>query len=268
MDLSTAVSNVLSVFQSQHFAADIAYTVIRRSPDEAPIPSDKWSIMNRLIMLFHGTHDARGFKQWHEVNRYVKKGSKCFYILAPMTRKVEAEDSKDGQEHIIVIGFRPIPVFPYECTDGEELVTVDYTPAKLPPYVNVAEALGIKVSWKPICRNAYGWYSLSDKSITLCSEDFCTFYHELGHAVHSRFESLEKVDVNYAECVAETVSAVLCELNGVTGYHHQSYEYIKEYTSDKSDKATLSAVSGVLTMVEKIITLILSTAEKIKKEEK
>lgn len=47
------------------------------------IPSNKWSFTNRTIMFLSGTGDARGFQQWKEVNRYVKKGAKAVYILAP-----------------------------------------------------------------------------------------------------------------------------------------------------------------------------------------
>lgn len=32
------------------------------------IPSDKWSFFNRIVMSMHDTDDARGFKQWHEVD--------------------------------------------------------------------------------------------------------------------------------------------------------------------------------------------------------
>jgi hypothetical protein len=44
-------------------------------------------------MFLAGTSDARGFQQWREVNRFVKKGSKGFFILVPHIRKVEDEQS-------------------------------------------------------------------------------------------------------------------------------------------------------------------------------
>ena len=34
-------------------------------------------------MYISGTLDARGFKQWKEVNKFVKKGSQALYILVP-----------------------------------------------------------------------------------------------------------------------------------------------------------------------------------------
>ncbi len=55
------------------------------------IPSDHWSFLNRILMYLNDTEDARGFKQWQQAGRYVKKGSKAFYILAPMFKKVIEE---------------------------------------------------------------------------------------------------------------------------------------------------------------------------------
>lgn len=265
-----AVEAVMSIFKTHNFAADIALTTIRRSKAETPIPSDKWSLMNRLIMLFSGTHDARGYQQWKEVNRFVQKGSKAIRIVAPVTHKIKAEDSKDGKEKIIITGFRHINVFAIESTSGEPLTVVDYTPDadKLPPYLDVAEALAIKVKWKPVCRAAYGWFSPASKEITMCSEDWVNYFHELGHAVANIIQPLSDFDDAFNECVAEMTAAVLCELNHIQGYHHQSYEYIKEYTVDKSDKAVLSGVSSVLNMVEKVVILIIDTAKTLEENRK
>jgi hypothetical protein len=51
------------------------------------IPSAKWSLLNRTLMFLSGTADGRGYRQWQQVNRYVKKGSKAFYILVPFIKK-------------------------------------------------------------------------------------------------------------------------------------------------------------------------------------
>lgn len=266
--VTEAVDAVMKIFQSKNFAEDMAYTIIRRSKDEAPIPMDNWSPLNRLLVLMY-TRDARGWSQWKEVFRWVKRGSKAIHIIAPTTRKIKAEDSEDGKEKVIITGFRSIPVFRVEDTEGKELPTVDYTPAKedLPPYLDVAEYLGIKVKWQPMCRPALGWYSPRDKEIVMCSTDYVNYFHELIHLCQDlRFEKLEFLDTNYCELVAETGAAVLAHLNGIEGFHHASYEYLKQYTKDKSDKAALSAISGVLNMVEKVVTFIVETAEQIKLE--
>jgi hypothetical protein len=68
-----------------------------------------------LTFLFKGYSDARGFRQWEQARRRVRKGEKAFHILAPVIRKVvdEAGDAK-----LIVVGFKGVPVFGLEQTDG------------------------------------------------------------------------------------------------------------------------------------------------------
>ena len=35
------------------------------------IPMRSWSILNQFICFLSGTHDARGYRQWKKVERYV-----------------------------------------------------------------------------------------------------------------------------------------------------------------------------------------------------
>lgn len=87
-----AVNNLINMFKNEDFPQKLALTIIKRV-DEG-IPSDKWSITNKLIMLLLGnTTDARGYKQWQEAGRHIKKGEKAFYILAPNTKKIKNEIS-------------------------------------------------------------------------------------------------------------------------------------------------------------------------------
>ena len=123
------------------------------------------------------TNDARTYKQWQAAGRQVKKGEKAFGIIAPVTKKFRNEE-KDEDE-IRIIGFRALPVFAYESTEGETLPEYDCTPAKLPPFFDAAQALGVSVYWKPLSRNAYGYYRLSDHSITLHSQTTPYFTIEL-----------------------------------------------------------------------------------------
>lgn len=252
------VDELLAMFKRQDFPKQVALSVIHR---QGNIPSDKWSITNRIIMFCIGhTEDARGFKQWQEVGRYVKKGSRAFDIIAPMTKKVKDEET--GEDKVIVIGFRAVPVFRVEDTDGKEMPVIDYTPEDLPPFLDVAEEMGIKVQWKPLHTDAYGYYRLSDNSITLCSQDYVVYFHELGHAIHNMIEPLEELPHAKKEVVAELTAAVLAEMAGVQGYEVQSYEYIKGYTDGKDCKATIKAITDVLSTVEQIVKIIISVSSK------
>lgn len=131
--------------------------------------------------------------------------------------------------------------------------TVDYTPEELPPFLDVAEKMGIKVRWKPAYIPAYGYYRLSDKTITLCSQDYVVYFHELAHAIHDTIEPLNKVPDDKAEVVAELTAAILAEMVGVKGYEVQSYNYIMRYVDGKDSKAMMKAITGVLNLIEQIV---------------
>ena len=251
------VPTLLDMFANEDFPAQLALTIIKR---ENAIPSDSWSVTNRLIMRIIGaTSDARTYKQWQAAGRQVMKGQKSFPIIAPVTKKFHNDET--DKDEIRIIGFRALPVFAYESTEGEPLPEYDCTPAKLPPFFDAAQALGVSVYWKPISRNAYGYYRLSDRSITLHSQDYAVFFHELGHAVHDTIEPLADVPDDKAEVVAELTAAVLCEMAEVSGYQQQSYEYIKQYVSGKDNKAVLKAIADVLSLVEQIVSKVVAAAE-------
>ena len=92
-----AVKEILTMFEREEFTEQLAISIIRRRSDEDVIPSDNWSILNRLIMLMIGrTEDARTYLQWQSIGRQVKKGAKAFQIIAPMTKKIIDEET--GEE--------------------------------------------------------------------------------------------------------------------------------------------------------------------------
>ena len=65
------------------------FVMCRLFSDGVNIPCKKWSYSNQFITYLHGTGDARGYNQWKEADRNVKKGSKAFHILVPMIYKVQ-----------------------------------------------------------------------------------------------------------------------------------------------------------------------------------
>ena len=252
-----AVKNLLDMFERRDFHKQLALTIIKRVDEN--IPSDKWSITNKLIMLCIGnTTDARGYKQWEQVGRHIRKGEKAFYIFGPLTKKLH--DEVTDEDEVIITGFKQIPVFRYEDTEGKEVIHHDYTPEEVPPFLDAAEKLGITVQWKPVHKAAYGYYRPWDKSITLCSQDYIVYFHELAHAVHDTIEPLSRVDKKKAEIVAELTAAVLAEMQGVEGYEQQSYKYIRNYVAGKKDKNVIISITNVLNLVEKIVNKIISAS--------
>ena len=260
--IKNAVDTLLDMFQSGNFPAKVATTIIRKQ-EEDNIPADSWSFANRLLMAAQGTSDARGFRQWQEVNRHVKKGSKAIHIFAPLTKKVKEKDETTGEEteRIIVTGFRPIPVFRLEDTDGEPLPNFDYTPKVYPPFFDVAEKLGVKVEYKALRSDYYGRYTSGQGKIELCSEDAVVYYHELAHAVHDTFVDLRTCEKAKKEIVAEFAAVTLCELSGVSGYEWQGFKYIDHYCADSKPETVLKRIMGVLNDVEKIVAIVLDASE-------
>lgn len=261
--IKTAVKTLMATFESGNFPAQIATTIIRKHEGD-DIPSDKWTFANRLLMSAQGTNDARGYKQWQQVNRQVKRGSLAIHIFAPLTRKITETDENTGEEtsRIIVTGFRPIPVFRYEDTEGEPLPAFDYKPKVYPPFFDVAEKLGLKVEYRPMRANYLGKYVSNTKSIELDSQDAVVFYHELSHAVHDTFVDLKSYDKAKAEIVAEFSAVTLCELSGISGYQSQGYDYIKNYCAgDAKPETVLKKIMGVLNDVEKIVSIVLEATE-------
>ncbi len=256
--VKTATESLMEMFRTQSFPATVAFTIIHGGLSTKP--SSRWSLGNRILMLMAGTSDARGYRQWEVVGRSVKKGAKSIAIFAPLSKIVE--NTGDGKNKTIIFGFRPIPVFRIEDTEGEPLPDeIASVPAIYPPFYEVAERLGIEVRWSPIDENAYGYFSVLNNSITLHSEDAFIYFHELAHAVHNTFVNLRTIDINRAEIVADVAAAVLCQLQGISGYQVQTYEYVRRYCRDKAPQAVLRAVMSALTDVEQVVNKIIDVAQ-------
>ena len=262
--IHNAIDNMLKMFKSGNFPQSVAMSIIRKHEGDN-IPSDNWTLGNRLLMKMQGTEDARGFRQWQQVNRQVKKGSKAIHILCPIMKKITETDDKTGEEtqKTVIIGFSPLPVFRYEDTEGVDLPLYDYSPKTYPPFFDVAEKLGIEVTYKPLRNNYFGLYNSHFNKITLCSEDAITYYHELAHALDNRLNpDFQKFSKGRKEIVAEFSGIVLCQLSGISGYEDQSYNYIKEYCKDdKTDATILKSIMSVLADVEKIVEEVLSVSD-------
>jgi len=93
-----ALEGIVQRFKEGDIPQAIAYSMFP-IPN---IPASKWSLLNRTLMLISGTSDARGFRQWKEAERYVKKGSKSFSILAPRFVKEPRETDKDWKEFYFI----------------------------------------------------------------------------------------------------------------------------------------------------------------------
>lgn len=262
--IKNAVNNLMNIFKSKNFPAQIAFSVIHKKKSD--MPSSSWSFGNVLLAIAQGATnaDARGFKQWQQVNRTVKKGAQAIHIFAPMKHKLKETDEITGEEteKIVITGFKPIPVFRVDDTEGEPLPVFDYSPKKYPPFFDVAEKLGIQVTYSPIKGSALGSYAINSNNIKLHATDAVVYYHELAHALHHHLcVDLKKYDRAKAEIVAEFSAVVLCELSDIHGYEQQGYEYIKSYCKDDKAEIVLKKIMQILGDVETIVNKVLEVSE-------
>jgi hypothetical protein len=242
-----ALNQIVELFKTGNVPEKIALATL-----SADIPSKKWSLCNRLLQMIGDTCDARGFKQWAEVNRQVVKGSKAIYILAPMLRKIAAKE--DTEEKTICIGFRAVPVFRVEDTEGDPL---PYQKQEPPILLEVAEKFGLKVKFIPFLSSYYGYYSQKEKEIALASPDASVFFHELAHAAHDRIENgLKPGQDSKQEIVAELTAAVLCSMYGKTESMGFSYKYVESYAK-RLGKTVEQACVSLLSTVDKVLHEIL-----------
>jgi antirestriction protein ArdC len=215
----------------EEITAEKAVSFIRERlfSDGVSIPCKRWSCLNQFVAYINGTGDARGYNQWKEAGRAVKKGAKAIYILVPMIYKVK-EKEKEGQEEEILKGFKAMPVFRAEDTEGEELDYIaklrEFDPESL-PLIGVARALGVSVC-AGLTGDAEGWFRPADNSITMGCNSGAAFLHELSHAVDHALPG-ESQDRSFSEVVAELSSAFLCSLYGIDYSRDNAAAYIRSW---------------------------------------
>lgn len=251
------LAGLLNLFESGQAPAAITKSVIEARTSDRP--AAKWSIGNRMILAIAGTEDARGFNQWKEVGRYVKKGAHAVYILAPNTKVIteKNKDTGEDEKHSIVTGFRYIPVFRVEDTEGKPLpAPADYRPDVMPPLYDVAVAMGINVQWAPTNGSEYGHCTVDGRNIVLRTHEVCTFFHELGHAAHGKIKPLKGGQHADQETVAQMVSETLCQMYGYNQYTGNTWQYVKSYAHGDPVKA-IKQILAVLNDIEESINIIL-----------
>lgn len=251
-NIQQVLHSIVSAFES----GDIPEAVAVASFPIPDIPSTKWSFMNRTVQYLHGTMDARGFNQWKSVKRQVCKGSKALYILVPCIKKVIEEATNEEKQ--VLYGFKSVPVFRVEDTDGEPL---DYQQIELPelPLIERAYDWGIDVKAVPGNYRSYGSFNPEKKQISMATASEKTFFHELAHAGDLIIRGKLKLGQDpLQEITAELSAQALARIAGknsedTTG---NSYQYIESYAKS-INLSPHKACLQVLSQCEKILNLIL-----------
>ncbi len=261
--MNDKVKKTLQTILDQFKSGDIPEVVALSMFPIPNLPCSKWSLLNRTLVFLHGTMDARGYKQWQQVDRFVKKGSRGIYILVPFIKKKKEENENEKQ---VLLGFGCRPVFAVEDTEGEPL---DYEQIELPefPLIQRAQEWGISVKAIPGNYRYCGYYSFESKEIALATPEEKTFFHEISHAAHEKIKgSIKGGQDPLQEIIAELSAQALCRIVGkkladTTG---NSFQYIEGY-AEKIKMNPYSACLKVMTETEKVLNLILKENEEQEK---
>ncbi len=250
--VKNVLDSLLEQFKSGNIPEAIKYSMFP-IPD---IPSSNWSLLNKLIMFFHQTEDARGYKQWQKVKRQVIKGKTSFDIIVPVFKKETVADNEE--ETTVLKGFCCGCVFRLEDTEGEPL---DYQRLELPqfPLIEKAKALGVSVHSIPGNYSHYGYYDPRKSLIALATPEESTFFHELCHVADYKLKGELKAGQDpLQEITAELAAHALARLIGKDGdkYLGNTYRYIEHYAKELAI-SPYQAVLRVLNDVDVILRYLL-----------
>jgi antirestriction protein ArdC len=192
--------------------------------------------------------NVAGMRTWNSLGRFIRRGEKGIFILAPMLGKkrtnkadeatAEEREGKDSRPQLY--GFRAVYVFDIGQTEGKDLPTLTEVQGDVSGYrerlVRFVETLGITLNYSGKIAPAKG-LSQGGK-ITLLSgmqpaEEFSTLVHEIGHELLHRGERRTLTTKQVRETEAEAVAFVVCQALGLeTG--SSSADYIQLWHGDAS----------------------------------
>lgn len=215
-------------------------------------PARKWSLSNKVLAFMQAEElDCRGFVQWQQLGRQVKRGSKAVYIFRPHTI-TKINEEKEKEKETVCIGFSTVPVFAASCTEGEGTLP-GYTPTELPPLAEIANKFGIQVDYVPVTPEKLGDCKIDGSKIRLGSHDTRVFFHELTHAIHACIDGgLKGGQQTDQETIAEFTTAVLMDFYGLGDHTGNAWKYISHYSEDP-----IIAITKALGTVEKVLGMLL-----------
>ncbi len=177
---------------------------------------------NNVLLIAAQCREATqvaGFSAWRKVHRFVRKGEKAIWILAPIIdRRGSATDGTPDPE---VRGFRFVPVFDVSQTEGRELPSVcsrlvgDDPAGHYGRLLSVARHFGFDIEDHEFDGNVNGECSHAEHLIRIESRNtpvqrVKTLVHEIAHALlHESFD-----DQALAELEAESTAYPLIWTSG------------------------------------------------------
>jgi antirestriction protein ArdC len=198
----------------------------------------RYSLGNVMLIASQKRDATRvaGFRTWNKLGRFVRKGEKGIFVLAPiMRRKTEGPDNLELKESTIPAGFRPVYVFDISQTDGQELPSVCDVSGDPREYLErlaaLTSRLAILLEYSEDIAPALG--TSSGGKITLLpgqspAGEFVTLSHELAHELMHRTELRSATSQCVRETEAEAVAYVVSQAIGLEAIS-AAKDYIQLY---------------------------------------
>jgi hypothetical protein len=206
--------------------------------------------------------NVAGLRTWNSLGRFVKRGEKGIFILAPMMGKKrneneaapEGDKKSDGESHLY--GFRAVYVFDVTQTEGKDLPALTEVNGDVSGYreclFKFVESKRVEISFSEQIAPAKG-LSHGGK-ITLLSgmqpaEEFSTLVHEIAHEMLHRGERRTVTTKPVRETEAEAVAFVVCQSVGLQN-GTASQDYIQLWHGDANLlRESLEAVQQTATVI-------------------
>jgi hypothetical protein len=165
------------------------------------------------------TAAVAGYRTWQKVGRQVKRGSEAIWVLGPVKYKVELENQDTGEKSsaIALRGFKPVPVFALEDTDGPELPQPAHLAGEAPAAIwdgltGMLADRGYTVERSLIASRAKGDTNPADHRVRIDSrlpamEALAVLFHEYHHVYLGHVEDLEQYRLHRGRMETEAESA-------------------------------------------------------------
>ncbi|MHB8438505.1 MAG: ArdC-like ssDNA-binding domain-containing protein [Acidimicrobiales bacterium] len=227
----------------------------------------RYSFNNTLLIQMQNEQATQvaGFQAWRRLGRNVRKGEKAIWIIAPVTRKAEADETDADGKGRVIATFRAAAVFDISQTDGEPLPEVvgklsgDDPDGLYDRLVHVASSIGYSVEDADFDDERNGDCTYDLKRIRIRGDNspvqrVKTLAHELAHAMLHQGHNNRSL----AELEAESVAFVVCAALGVASDQY-SFGYVAGWAGG-GDEA-ISAIKSAGTRIQRTADDILSRME-------
>ncbi len=227
----------------------------------------QYSFGNTLLILSQTEGRATrvaGFHAWRKLGRNVRKGERAIWIFAPMTRRVQSDDT--DEKTVVLSGFKVVPVFDIAQTDGEPLPEIatrlqgDDPSGSYSRLRQLAHSLGYGVEEDYLPDEVNGDCNFTKRTIRVEvrndeRQQVKTLAHELGHALlHEGFGGGRDL----AELEAESVAYIVCAKLGINSDDY-TFGYVAAWSGGGGE--AISAIKSAGGRIQQAADTILARLE-------